>query len=57
VRDFVHIEPPEVSGIVEQFGLRTTLMRSLNGDRTYVPNLQIIQRTCWTAPPNTIARV
>jgi hypothetical protein len=34
VRDFVHIEPAEVSGIVEQFGLRTTLIRSLNGDRT-----------------------
>jgi hypothetical protein len=34
-----------VSGIVEQFGLRTTVVRSLNGDRTYVPNSQIIAAT------------
>jgi moderate conductance mechanosensitive channel len=42
VGDFVRIEPAQVSGIVEQFGLRTTVIRSLNGDRTYVPNSQII---------------
>jgi small conductance mechanosensitive channel len=34
-----------VSGIVEQFGLRTTTIRALNGDRTYVPNSQIIAAT------------
>jgi hypothetical protein len=42
VGDFVRIEPAQVSGIVEQFGLRTIVIRSLNGDRTYVPNSQII---------------
>jgi small conductance mechanosensitive channel len=42
VGDFVRIEPAQVNGIVEQFGLRTTVIRSLNGDRTYVPNSQII---------------
>ena len=31
-----------MSGIVEQVSLRTTIIRSLNGDRTYVPNSQII---------------
>jgi hypothetical protein len=31
-----------VAGIVEQFGLRTTVIRSLNGDRTYIPNSQIV---------------
>jgi small conductance mechanosensitive channel len=45
VGDFVHVEPAQVSGIVEQFGLRTTVVRALNGDRTYVPNSQIISAT------------
>jgi small-conductance mechanosensitive channel len=30
VGDFVRIEPAQVNGIVEQFGFRTTLIRSLN---------------------------
>ena len=42
VGDFVRIEPAQVTGIVEQFGLRTTVIRSLNGDRAYIPNSQII---------------
>jgi len=42
VGDFVRVEPAQVSGIVEQFGFRTTVIRSLNGDRTYIPNSQII---------------
>jgi small conductance mechanosensitive channel len=45
VGDFLHVEPAQVTGIVEQFGLRTTTIRSLNGDRTYVPNSQIISAT------------
>jgi moderate conductance mechanosensitive channel len=45
VGDFVKIEPAQASGIVEQFGLRSTVIRSLNGDRTYVPNSQIIAAT------------
>ena len=32
----------EVTGFVEEIGLRTTVVRSLNGDRNYVPNSQII---------------
>jgi moderate conductance mechanosensitive channel len=42
IGDFVRLEPAQVSGIVEQLSLRTTVIRSLNGDRTYVPNSQII---------------
>jgi hypothetical protein len=42
IGDFVRVEPAQVNGIVEQFGLRTTVIRSLNGDRTYIPNSQII---------------
>jgi hypothetical protein len=42
VGDFVMIEPSKAAGIVEQFGLRTTILRALNGDRAYVPNSQII---------------
>ena len=42
IGDFVRLEPAQVSGIVEQLSLRTTVIRALNGDRTYVPNSQII---------------
>jgi len=42
VGDFVMVEPAKATGIVEQFGLRTTVLRALNGDRIYVPNSQII---------------
>jgi moderate conductance mechanosensitive channel len=42
VGDFIMVEPAKASGIVEQFSLRTTVLRSLNGDRAYVPNSQII---------------
>ena len=38
----MRLEPAQVTGIVEQLSLRTTVIRSLNGDRTYVPNSQII---------------
>jgi Mechanosensitive ion channel len=42
VGDFVVVEPSKASGFVEQFSLRTTVLRSLNGDRVYAPNSQII---------------
>jgi small-conductance mechanosensitive channel len=42
VGDFVMIEPSKAAGIVDEFGLRTTVLRALNGDRAYVPNSQII---------------
>jgi hypothetical protein len=42
VGDFVMVEPAKAAGVVEQFGLRTTVLRSLNGDRVYAPNSQII---------------
>ena len=42
IGDFVRLEPAQVTGIVEQLSLRTTVLRSLNGDRTFVPNSQII---------------
>jgi small conductance mechanosensitive channel len=42
VGDFVTLKPMDLSGFVEEFGLRTTVLRSLNGDRMYVPNGQVI---------------
>jgi moderate conductance mechanosensitive channel len=42
VGDFLMVEPTKASGIVEQFGLRTTVIRFFNGDLAYVPNSQII---------------
>ena len=38
VGDFVQMEPTKVSGIVEEFGLRTTRIRSLSGEVIFVPN-------------------
>jgi moderate conductance mechanosensitive channel len=45
IGDWVRIEPAQVAGIVEQLSLRATVIRSLNGDRTYIPNSQIIAAT------------
>jgi small-conductance mechanosensitive channel len=42
VGDFVRLEPTGTGGFVEQFSLRTTVLRSLNGDRAYTPNSQIV---------------
>jgi hypothetical protein len=42
VGDFVRIEPMGAGGFVEQFSLRTTVLRSLNGDLAYTPNSQIM---------------
>jgi mechanosensitive ion channel-like protein len=42
VGDFLMIEPSKATGLVEQFGFRTTVIRSFNGDLAYVPNSQII---------------
>ena len=38
VGDFVHIKPQDVSGIVEELGLRMTKVRSLSGEVSYIPN-------------------
>lgn len=38
VGDFITVEPMKVSGIVEEFGLRTTKIRTLSGELFYVPN-------------------
>jgi small conductance mechanosensitive channel len=42
VGDFLMVEPSKASGLVEQFGFRTTVIRQFNGDLAYVPNSQII---------------
>ena len=38
VGDFVLIKPQDVSGIVEELGLRMTKIRSLSGEVVYIPN-------------------
>jgi small conductance mechanosensitive channel len=38
VGDFVHLAPMNAEGVVEDLGLRTTVVRNLNGDRIHVPN-------------------
>jgi hypothetical protein len=38
VGDFIRIEPTGYAGVVEEVGLRSTVLRDLNGDALYVPN-------------------
>lgn len=38
VGDFIAVEPAKASGLVEEFGLRTTKIRALSGELIYVPN-------------------
>ena len=38
VGDFIAVEPSKASGMVEEFGLRTTKIRALSGELVYVPN-------------------
>jgi moderate conductance mechanosensitive channel len=38
VGDFVSVEPQKASGLVEEFGLRTTMIRALSGELIYIPN-------------------
>ena len=38
VGDFVLIKPQDVSGVVEELGLRMTKVRSLSGEVSYIPN-------------------
>jgi small conductance mechanosensitive channel len=38
VGDFVLIKPQDISGVVEELGLRMTKIRSLSGEVSYVPN-------------------
>jgi small conductance mechanosensitive channel len=41
VGDWIRVEPSGYSGVVEELGLRTTVIRDLNGDRMYIANGQI----------------
>jgi moderate conductance mechanosensitive channel len=38
VGDFIEVEPTKSSGMVEEFGLRTTTIRALSGEVIYIPN-------------------
>ncbi|MCA1718002.1 MAG: mechanosensitive ion channel family protein [Actinobacteria bacterium] len=38
VGDFILVEPTKASGMVEEFGLRTTTIRALSGEIIYIPN-------------------
>lgn len=38
VGDFVQVEPTKLSGVVEEFGLRTTRIRALSGEVVFIPN-------------------
>jgi moderate conductance mechanosensitive channel len=38
VGDFIEVEPTKASGMVEEFGLRTTTIRAPSGEVIYIPN-------------------
>jgi moderate conductance mechanosensitive channel len=38
VGDFIQVKPHDISGIVEEIGLRTTKIRALSGEVGYIPN-------------------
>ncbi len=38
VGDFIMVEPTKASGLVEEFGLRTTRIRALSGELIHIPN-------------------
>ncbi len=38
VGDFIEVEPTKASGLVEEFGMRTTKIRALSGEIIYIPN-------------------
>ena len=42
VGDFISVEPTKASGMVEEFGLWTTTIRSLSGEVIYIPNGSLI---------------
>ncbi len=42
VGDFISVEPTKASGMVEEFGLRTTMIRALSGEVIYIPNGSLI---------------
>ena len=42
VGDFISVEPTKASGMVEEFGLRTTTIRALSGEVIYIPNGSLI---------------
>ncbi|MBI2684055.1 MAG: mechanosensitive ion channel [Actinobacteria bacterium] len=41
VGDLIRVEPSGLSGVVEELGLRTTVLRGANGDRCVIPNGQV----------------
>ncbi len=41
VGDTIVVEPSKITGVVEELGIRTTLIREADGSHSYVPNGQI----------------
>lgn len=41
VGDVIALKPSEMSGVVTEVGVRTTVLRDANGDRCFIPNGQI----------------
>ncbi len=55
VGDTIAVEPSKIVGVVEELGVRTTVIRELDGSHTYVPNGQITAVRRFAAPQTALA--
>lgn len=55
VGDTIAVEPSKIVGVVEELGVRTTVIREIDGSHTYVPNGQITAVRRFAAPQTALA--
>lgn len=54
VGDTIAVEPSKITGVVEELGVRTTLIREPDGNLSYVPNGQITAVRRYVGPDTTL---
>lgn len=54
VGDTISVEPSKITGVVEELGVRTTLIREPDGNLSYVPNGQITAVRRYQGPDTTL---
>jgi small conductance mechanosensitive channel len=54
VGDTIAVEPSKITGVVEELGVRTTLIREPDGSLSYVPNGQITAVRRYLGPDTTL---
>lgn len=54
VGDTITVEPSKITGVVEELGIRATLIREVDGSHSYVPNGQITAVRRFNGPDTTL---